>query len=406
MQKTIAVIGTLDTKADEFAFLKKCIEEADVATLMIDAGGQRSSGKMQADVTNEQVAQAAGASFEEIVQSGDRGYVMDVMMRGTEKCLLKLFDEGKVDGVISLGGSAGTTIGTYAMRSLPIGVPKLQVSTVASGDTRPYVGTKDVTMMYSVVDVAGLNSISMKIISNAANAIVGMVKNEKTISGGKPLIAATMFGVTTPCITYAKEYLEDQGYEVLVFHATGAGGKAMEVLIEGGFIQGVLDLTTTEIADELAGGVLTAGPDRMDAAVKAGIPNVVSVGALDMVNFGIFESVPEKYKDRNLYKHNLTITLMRTTAEENRQLGAVIAQKVNRSQVGKTKLYIPLKGVSLYDLPGKPFFGEEEDRILFDTLREEIDPSVVEIIEMDTDINDKSFAVSAARKLCEMIEEK
>jgi uncharacterized protein (UPF0261 family) len=404
MSKTVAVIGTFDTKGEEFLYLKECIENAGVATIMIDASGSDHVGARIADISNFRVADAAGVSLGEIIEKNDRGFAMDAMMKGCKTWLLRLYSEGKINGAISLGGSAGTTIGTYAMRALPVGVPKVQVSTVASGDTRPYVGTKDITMMYSVVDVAGLNSISKKIISNAANAVTGMVLSELPIADGKKLIAATMFGVTTPCVTRAKKYLEDEGYEVLVFHATGAGGMAMEALIEGGFITGVLDLTTTEMADELVGGVLTAGPDRMKAAVRKGLPNVVSTGALDMVNFGVFESVPQEFAERDLYRHNATITLMRTTVEENRALGGIIAQRINESRPGRTALLLPLKGVSLYDMPGMQFYGPDEDRALFGALREGTDTSRVEIIELDTDINDEQFAVRAARKLIELIE--
>jgi uncharacterized protein (UPF0261 family) len=403
MKKTIAIIGTLDTKGAEIHFLKKCIEASGVLAVVIDTSGSEHSGKFHADITNDQVAETAGISLKELKRKNDRGFAMDVMMHGAGLWLLSLYNEGKVNGAISIGGSAGTTVGAYAMRELPVGVPKLQVSTMASGDTRPYVGTKDVTMMYSVVDVAGLNSISMKILSNAANAIAGMVLNEQTISGGKPLIAASMFGVTTKGVMAAKEYLENKGYEVLVFHATGAGGMAMEALIEGGFIAGALDLTTTELADELMGGVLSAGPDRLKAAVKSGIPNVISVGALDMVNFGVYESVPSKFSHRNLYVHNATVTLMRTTKDENKQLGKIISERINLAEPGTTALFIPLKGVSMYDAPDMPFYGPSEDKVLFDTLRGYTDRSVVEIIELDAEINDGHFAESAAQKLCELI---
>jgi uncharacterized protein (UPF0261 family) len=289
------------------------------------------------------------------------------------------------------------------MRSLPVGVPKVMVSTVASGDTRPYVGEKDITMMYSVVDISGINSISNRILANAANAIASMASFDiPELKEEKPLLAATMFGVTTPCVTAAREYLEDQGYEVLVFHATGAGGMAMESLIEAGFIKGVFDATTTEWCDEVAGGVFTAGPTRLEAAAKAGIPEVVSVGALDMVNFGAIETVPEKYKDRNLYKHNASVTLMRTTAEECAQMGKIIASKLNMA-TGSVALFLPLKGVSAIDVEGAPFYGPEEDAALFTQLRENIDERV-ELVEMDTDINDEAFALAMAKKLVSMIE--
>jgi len=402
MSKKVLIIGTLDTKGEEFLFLKQNIQEAGAQTLVINAGiiGEPF---FEPDVSNIEVAQAAGHTIKELRESNDRGFNIDVMMRGTASIVLDLYDKGEVLGVISLGGTAGTTIGTYAMQALPIGLPKLQVSTVASGDTRPYVGAKDITMMYSVVDIAGLNRISKTIISNAAYAIAGMSKNKyKDDAKEKTLIGATMFGVTTPCVTMAREYLELKGYEVLVFHATGTGGQSMEALIEGGFIKGVLDLTTTEWCDELVGGVLNAGPNRLEAAGKMGIPQVVSTGALDMVNFGPMDTVPLKFKDRILYKHNPTITLMRTTVEENIELGKIIASKLNMAK-GKTVLMLPLKGVSLIDEEGQPFYGPEQAKALFETLRDNIDKSVVELIEMNNAINDEQFALAAAKKLDEMM---
>lgn len=312
----------------------------------------------------------------------------------------------KFDGILSFGGTGGTSIVTAGMRALPIGVPKLMVSTVASGNTEPYVGTSDIIMFPSIVDVAGLNSFSTKIFTNAAHAMAGMVQFEsEPPRDKKPLIAATMFGVTTPCVTYAREYLEEQGYEVLVFHATGTGGKTMESLVEGGFIDGVLDLTTTEWCDELVGGVLAAGPHRLEAAGRCKVPQVVSTGALDMVNFGPYDSVPEVFKGRNLYKHNPSVTLMRTTVEENRKLGEIIAGKLNQAQ-GQTVLMLPLKGVSMLDVTGEPFEGAEEDSALFETLRQQINPDVVQLIEMDTDINDQAFALAAAKRLIELIKQK
>jgi uncharacterized protein (UPF0261 family) len=289
------------------------------------------------------------------------------------------------------------------MQALPVGVPKLMVSTVASGDTRPYVGTKDVTMMYSVVDISGINSLSSKILGNAAFAIAGMAQGTTPVlEKEKPLLAATMFGVTTPCVTTAREYLESQGYEVLVFHATGAGGASMEDLIAGGFIKGVLDITTTEWCDELVGGVFNAGPHRLEAAGRAGIPQVVSTGALDMVNLGAMDTVPAQFKNRNLYMHNPTVTLMRTTVEENRSLGQIIAAKLNMTK-GPPALFFPLTGVSLIDVAGQPFYGPEEDQVLFDALRNDINKDKIELIEMNTDINDEAFALAMAKKLINML---
>ena len=398
--KTIAIAGTFDTKGRELKFIKDLVEEQGLATLCIHTGVFEPL--VAPDVTNADIAAAVGADINAIIEKKDRATATDVLSRGMEALIPKLYAEGKFDGIISIGGSGGTSLATPAMRALPIGVPKVMVSTMASGDVSPYVGTSDIIMIPSVVDVEGLNDISRKIFSNAVNALVGMVQNQKEIKGdGKPLLAATMFGVTTPCIKTAKEYLEAQGYDVLVFHATGTGGQCMESLIDGGFIKGVLDITTTEWCDEVVGGVLSAGPNRLAAAGKAGIPQVVSVGALDMVNFGPWETVPAQFKERNLYKHNPTVTLMRTTVEELAVIGGKIAEKLNAAE-GKTCMMLPLKGVSAIDVEGAPFYDAEADKVLFDTLREQLADNV-ELVEMDNAVNDDEFALAAAKKLIELL---
>ncbi len=399
--KTIAIIGTFDTKGKEFKFIKDLVEQAGLGTLCIHTGVFEPL--FTPDVSNTQVAAAVGEDLAALAARKDRGEAMDVMSRGAEKLVPELFAQGKFDGIISIGGSGGTSLATPAMRALPVGIPKVMVSTMASGNVAQYVGTSDIMMVPSVVDAEGLNEISMRIFTNAANALIGMVSAFREIpNNGRPLLAATMFGVTTPCIKTAKAYLEDHGYEVLVFHATGAGGKSMEALIDAGFIKGVLDITTTEWCDELYGGVLNAGPNRLEAAGRKGIPQVVSVGALDMVNFGPMDTVPAENLGRNLYKHNPTVTLMRTTAEENVGLGRVIAEKLNMAK-GRTALFLPLRGVSMIDAEGQPFYGPEEDRALFETLRANIGPGV-ELVEMDNNINDDEFAVAAARKLLDLLE--
>lgn len=398
--KTIAIIGTLDTKGREFGFIKSLIEERGMQTLCINTGVFEPA--FEADVSNAEIAAAAGADIQEIVAKKDRAMATDVLSRGLEKLLPELYASGKFDGVISAGGSGGTSMAAPAMRALPIGVPKMIISTMASGNVSQYVGTSDLIMVPSIVDVEGLNDISKKIFTNAVNALCGMLHFPSEVkSDGKPLLAATMFGVTTPCIKAAKEYLESQGYDVLVFHATGAGGMSMESLIDAGFIKGVLDITTTEWCDEVVGGVLSAGPHRLEAAGRKKIPQVVSVGALDMVNFGPWDTVPSQFANRNLYKHNPTVTLMRTTAEELRQIGGRIAEKLNQAE-GKTVLMLPLKGVSAIDVEGTPFYDPEADQVLFDTLRSEVDDSV-EIIEMDNAVNDEAFALAAAKKLISML---
>lgn len=400
--KTIAILGTLDSKGEEFGFVRNIIEELGLKTLMINTGVFEP--KIPADISNAEVAGAAGYDIEEVAAKKDRAYATEILAEGMKNLLPKLYEEGKFDGVISFGGSGGTALATAGMRELPIGVPKVMVSTMAGGDVSAYVGSSDIFMYPSIVDVAGINSISEKIFINGANAIAGLVNYQKEVKESKKdLVAATMFGVTTPCVNFAKEYLEAKGYEVLIFHATGAGGRAMEKLLSEGYFKGSLDLTTTEWCDELFGGVLNAGEERLETAGKNNISQVVSVGALDMVNFGPYDTVPEHYKNRNLYKHNPSVTLMRTTVEENRKLGEKIAEKLNMAS-SKTVLMLPLEGVSMLDSKGQAFYGVEEDEVLFETLRELVDTNKVELIELKNNINDREFAEAAAQKLIDLME--
>ncbi|MBW9148154.1 Tm-1-like ATP-binding domain-containing protein [Clostridium sp. CM028] len=399
--KTIAIAGTFDTKGDEYLYVKELIEGLGLSTFTIHTGVFKPTFKP--DVSNNEVAEIAGVDIKTLVDKKDRALATEILSKGMEKLAPKLYKEGKFDGIISLGGSGGTSLVTPAMRALPIGVPKVMVSTVASGNTAPYVGTSDIVMMPSVVDVSGLNSISTKIFANAVFAIAGMVKFENIkVVEKKKLIAATMFGVTTPCVTAARKYLEDRGYEVLVFHATGIGGQSMEALIEAGFIEGVLDLTTTEWADEVIGGVLNAGEHRLEAASKNHVPQVVSVGALDMCNFGTYDTVPKKFEGRNFYKHNPTVTLMRTNVAENEAIGKKLVEKLNMAKE-KTALFLPLRGISGIDVEGQAFYGVEEDKMLFDTLRNGVNKNIVEVIEMDCEINNAVFAEVAAQKLIDLM---
>lgn len=400
--KTVAIVGTFDTKGEEFAYVKARFEELGVSALTIHCGVFDPS--IAPDVSNAEVAAAAGVEMSSVVERKDRAFATETMTRGVEKLLPSLYASGRFDGVFSMGGSGGTAIATAGMRALPIGVPKLMVSTMASGDTSPYVGASDIVMFPSIVDVAGINGFSATIFNNAVAAMAGMLEHEAPAhKDSKPLVAATMFGVTTPAVQKAQKYLEDHGYEVLVFHATGTGGKCMEALVNGGFIKGVLDLTTTEWCDEVVGGVLAAGPDRCQAAAVNGVPAVISTGALDMVNFGPWDTVPKQFAKRNLYKHNPTVTLMRTTVDENREIAHRIAEKVNMS-TGPCVMMLPLRGVSMIDAEGQPFWGPQEDRALFDTLKSEIDPARVDVEEMDAHINDDEFAIGAAQKLIDLME--
>jgi len=314
-----------------------------------------------------------------------------------------MYARGEVDAIISIGGSAGTTVGTQAMRALPVGVPKLMVSTLASGDTRPYVGTKDVTMMYSVVDISGMNRVSRAVFANAANAICAMATAKRTSKADRPLLGATMFGVTTPCVEKVRSALEtpEVGFELLVFHATGTGGEAMESLINDGLITGVVDVTTTELADELVGGVLSAGPDRLEAAGNAGIPQVVCPGATDMVNFGSIETVPAKFKKRLFHIHNPTVTLMRTTPAENKKLGEITASKLNKAK-GPAAAVIPLQGVSQIDAPGYSFHAPKADKAYRDAFMKTINEKKVLVKEVDANINDDVFAAEVVATFLEI----
>jgi uncharacterized protein (UPF0261 family) len=401
---TVVLVGTLDTKGIEYGFMRDRLREAGVDVLLVDAGVMREP-LVEPNVSREEVAGAAGVDHADLVRAADRGAAVDAMGRGAAAVLTRLHREGRLDGTAAVGGSGNSSIAAQAMRDLPVGVPKLIVSTVASGDTRPYVGAVDVTMMYSVVDISGINQISAQILTNAAGAIAGMVKaTVPERSGERPLIGATMFGVTTPCVTRARERLEELGYEVLVFHATGTGGQSFEALATGGYLVGALDVTTTELADDLVGGVLSAGPDRLEAVGRSGIPQVVSLGALDMVNFGPRDTVPSQFEGRNLYVHNPTITLMRTTVEENAELGRRIARKLNGAD-SPTVLFVPLEGVSAIDVDGQPFRDAEADEALFGALREGIDSSKVEVHEVDADVNDPAFASAMADRLHELVHE-
>ncbi|MCC7083907.1 MAG: Tm-1-like ATP-binding domain-containing protein [Pirellulales bacterium] len=404
----ILVFATLDTKGLEAALVCDELRRLGCNATLVDAGciGEPS---VAADVRREELFQAAGLSLTELQSRHDRGTAVKAAAQSATTMARKWLDAGKLDGVISIGGSAGTTIGTSAMRALPLGVPKVMVSTLASGQVRQYVGDKDIFMLNSIVDIAGINRISRLVLSNAAAAMAGMVQarqsggDQLSKSSDKPLVAATMFGVTTPCVNRSREVLEQAGYEVLVFHATGSGGQAMESLIADGLIAGVLDITTTELADELVGGVLTAGPNRLTVAAKHGVPQLVSVGALDMVNFSEPETVPAKFADRKFYQHNPTITLMRTTVDENRQLGEEIGRKVSVSN-GPACVMLPLCGVSALDRAGQPFDDPVARQTLFDGIRDTLKTSPqVELMELDRHINDPAFAEAAATKLLSLI---
>ncbi len=400
MAKTIAIVGTLDSKGEEFKFLKGEIERRRHRTFVIDTG-VIGDPVFKADVPRERVAEAAGTTIETLKERNDRGEAMTTMAKGIAEIVEIVHNNGTIDGIISMGGSAGTAVATSAMRSLPMGFPKVMVSTVAAGDTTAYVGVKDIVMIPSVVDVAGINRISRQVYANAAGVIVGMVETELEPVKEKPLIAATMFGNTTQAVEQARAIMESHGYEVLVFHCTGTGGQTMESLIAEGLIKGVLDITTTEWADELVGGVLTAGPTRLEAAAAAGIPQVIAPGCLDMVNFWAPDTVPERFKDRKLHVWNPNITLMRTDVEENARLGKILAVKANASR-GPVSFFLPRKGVSILDSPDNEYWWPEADRALFDGIMNNVRDGIP-VTEMNCNINDPEFAEAVAGKLLECL---
>lgn len=395
---TIAVLGTLDSKGHEHAFVAGLIREKGHDVLLIDLGSG-GEPKIAPDVTRFEVASVIDLDFQSLINKQDRGECLMAMSKAAPVFLSRLVDEGEIDGVISLGGGGGTALGTAAMRALPVGFPKLMVSTLASGNTAHYVGTKDITMMPSIVDVAGLNRISKTIFTRAAGAICGMVEAKISEDDDKPLIVASMFGNTTNCINIAAKVLEDAGYEVLIFHATGTGGRTMESLIKSGMVAGVLDLTTTELADELLGATLTAGPERMDAMSEARIPAVIAPGCLDMANYGEREALPAEHEDRNIYIHNPQVTLLRTNAEECSQLGRILAEKANANSA-PTAILNPRKAISIISAEGQSFHDPAADQALFNAIHEH---AKCEVIDYDEEINNEAFAQGAALKLLSLI---
>ncbi len=393
----------MDTKGEEHTFVAELIRKRGHKTLVIDVGVLESA-RLKPDITRDEVAAAADVKLSDLVARRDRGEAVRAMSIGAPIILSKLAREGKIDGVISLGGGGGTAIGTAAMRSLPIGFPKIMVTTLASGNTSQYVDVKDIVLFPSIVDVSGLNRISRVILTRAAGAICGMVEATPPAASDKPIIVASMFGNTTDCVTTARKILEDAGYEVLVFHATGNGGRTMESRIEAGMVAGVLDVPTTEWADELVGGFLTAGPTRLEAAAKTATPAVVTPGCLDMVNFHGPDSVPQKFQGRTFYQHNPQVTLMRTTLAENAELGKILAQKLNAS-LGPVSVLIPRKAISVISAAGQRFHDPAADRALFDAIKSNLRPDI-ELIEMDTEINAPEFAKACAETLLRNIQKR
>ena len=404
MSGTVLLVGALDTKGAEYAFVKDLIEAAGLQTLVVDFGvmGQPA---FEPDVSRAEVAGAGGGDLAYLASGTRKDEAMRTMAQGLASVVERLYGEGRFDGILGMGGSGGTSIATAAMRTLPVGVPKVMVSTVGGGDVSVYAGSKDITFMPSVVDVAGINRLSRAIYANAAGAIAGMVKTEaEATAAERPLIAASMFGNTTAAVDHARGLLEAEGYEVLVFHATGSGGRTMEDLISDGYIAGCLDMTTTELADEICDGVFSAGPDRVQAAPRQGVPTVIVPGCVDMANFGGIETVPNHYRERTLYEWNPEVTLLRTNEEENRQMGAMLAAAANAGQAGQVSVLLPLGGVSMLDSEGDRFWDPGADQACYDALKNDLRADIP-LIEMDANINDPEFAEKAVALLLEMLQE-
>jgi uncharacterized protein (UPF0261 family) len=401
MTKPIVLVGALDTKGAEYQFVRDLLIDLGHETILVDFG-VLGDPPYRPDITNDEVASAVGESLADLRRGQDKTTAMRVMADGLAVIVSDLYGQGRLGGILAMAGSGGTSIAATAMRALPTGVPKVMVSTIAAGDIAPYVGIRDITMMPSVVDIAGVNTISRRIYANAAGAISGMVGVRIPEGGGeKPLVTASMFGNTTECVSRARESLESAGYEVLVFHATGVGGRTMEGLIDDGYITANLDITTTELADEVCGGVLSAGPGRLLASARAGIPTLLAPGCVDMANFWGRASVPEKYQDRNLYEWNPNVTLMRTDVDENRLIGEMIANAANES-TAPIAILLPLNGVSQLDSPGGQFWDPQADAACFQAIKDHLDPGIP-VVEMENNINDPAFAEKAVEMLLDLI---
>jgi len=404
MQKTICLIGALDSKGQEYAFVREYILRRGHRVLTVNTGVLGSTALFPVDIESDWVAELGGSNLEQLRKKKDLGEAMRVMCAGAAVVIKSLYDEGKFDGIIGMGGTGGTAVVTSAMRVLPVGVPKVCLSTVASGDVSAYVGTKDITMIPSIVDVAGINRISRIIFSRAAGAICGMVEIDiPKVKEENPVIAASMFGNTTPCVNACVKELSQKGYEVLVFHATGTGGRVMESLVNDGLVDAVLDITTTELADTICGGVFDAGPERLDAPGRKGIPHLIVPGCVDMASFGAPDAVPTKYREakRTFYEWNPSVTLMRTNMEENEKMGKMFAEKANAAKAPVAFL-IPLRGVSMLDADGQPFWDPEADRAMFDAVKSNIQKHIP-VVEMNNNINDPEFAARAVEMMLDLI---
>ncbi len=401
MARTVLLIGAFDSKCEEYNFVRRRLQASGLETLTLNWGVLGGCDHFPVDIESAHVAAAGGADLEALRKAGDQEAAVATMAQGVVAVVPGLYREGRFDGVFALGKARGTSVAAAAMRALPIGVPKVIVSTLAGSDTSAFLGAKDINIFPSLVDVSGLNAVSRTIMAQAAAALAGMVAAEPVPeTDTKPIIAMSMFGQTRPCVERCKEALSATGYDVLTFHATGNGGRTMESMIADGLITAVLDITTTELADALCGGVFSAGPHRLEAAGLAGIPQVVAPGCLDMVNFGAPDTVPVTYRERHLHTSKPTVTLMRTDVAENQQLGRILAEKANAAH-GPVSLLVPLKGWSRFDAEDGPFWCPEANRAAIAALRTNLRPDIP-LIEIPAHINDEAFAAAAVETLLAM----
>lgn len=405
MRKTILLPGAFDTKGREYDYLRELIRQQGFQTFTMNWGVLGGTDLFPVEIDNREVARAGGSEIEKLQQNRDQKSAMEVMEKGVTVLTRKLYEEGKIQGVIGLGRVRSTRVISSAMRALPIGVPKVMISTVAAGDISSFVGVKDILMFPSIVDISGLNQISKTIFQRAVGAVCGMVQMETDEPRTpKPVITITLFGQTKPCVDRCRQVLEKKGYEVLVFHATGTGGRTMEAMVEDGYVQAVLDITPTEVADALFGGIFSAGPERLEAPGKVGIPHLIVPGCVDMVNFGPLNTVPQKYRNRHLVESKATVTLMRTNVEENTEMGELFARKINKTR-GKATFLLPMKGLSRYDRQGEIFWWPEADQAFFAALEKNLDKHIP-IEKIDYHINDDAFAQKAVEMLLAMMEKK
>ncbi|MFT7035743.1 MAG: hypothetical protein ACJA2S_004267 [Cyclobacteriaceae bacterium] len=398
---SVIMLGCFDTKAEDFSYLYDCLQLQKVNVISINTGVMHTTESFPIDFDSEEVAKSAGTTLTELQNAGDRSVAVEKMGVGASNIISRLLTDGSAHGAIGMGGGGGTYIALSAMQSIPMGVPKLCVTTLAAKDLARQIGVKDITLMPSIVDVAGLNNISRMVIRQAAGAIAGMmaanVQETKESTGS---IAISIFGNTTKCVDKCSEILKEDGYDVSTFHSVGIGGKTMESLILDGYFDAVLDITTTELADNLCDGICSSGPDRLTAASQMGIPQVVVPGCLDMVNYGHLDTVPERFKDRLLYSWSPDVTLMRTNEVENEMLGKELADKLNKSS-GPVKVLLPMKGISIVSSEGGEFYRPDIDQILFDSIKKNV-KDAIEVIEVDTNINDEAFAELAVDILMKM----